>query len=498
MQSKPVDRVVVLGGGSAGLMAAMTLKQKLPTLDVTVLRSPGIGIIGVGEGTALGFTRHLFEYLQIDPNAFYREAEPTWKLGIKFLWGKRDYFYYAFGPEYDRQLPGMPRPMGYYCGETDSLANVGPFSAFMDSDFAFMRHASGRPEMHNHLAFHFENKKLAAWLEQCCRKLKVGFMEATIQEVSVGEAGVEALHADDGRKIKADLYVDASGFRSELLGRALDVPFISYADALFCDRAVLGGWARTDEPVHPYTTSETMEAGWCWQIDHERIINRGYVYSSAFISDEDAEAEFRKANPKVEGPSRIVKFRSGRYAETWVKNVVGVGNASGFVEPLEATALQVIAMTSQGVASMLAEGGGRVTQSLRRQLNRFNARNWDSIRDFLALHYKFNDRLDNPFWRHCRAETPLGDAAEFAEIYQDNGPVVTAMGAAIPNDDQFGTAGYLTMFVGMDVPYTNPHHASAGERQAWQQANEHYKALARNGVPVTEALDYIRKNGVPA
>ena len=109
------------------------------------------------------------------------------------------------------------------------------------------------------------------------------------------------------------------------------MPFKSYADALYCDRAVIAGWPRTDELIKPYTLAETMDAGWCWQIEHETFINRGYVYSSSFITDDAAREEFLRKNPKIATEPRVVKFRSGRYQAMWQGNVVGIGNASGFV-----------------------------------------------------------------------------------------------------------------------------------------------------------------------
>src|SRR5205814_5969658 len=141
---------------------------------------------------------------------------------------------------------------------------------------------------------------------------------------------------ESGAVLDADLFVDASGFRAQLLGKTLKEPFYSYKDSLFCDKAVVGGWKREAEPIKPYTTAETMDAGWCWQIEHEHHINRGYVYSSSFISDEAALAEFLRKNPKVAIQPRVVRFRTGRYQRTWIGNVVAVGNATGFVEPLEA------------------------------------------------------------------------------------------------------------------------------------------------------------------
>src|SRR5437879_4466899 len=328
MFSGPIQRVLVLGGGSAGFIAALTLKRRLPELQVLLLRSPEIGVIGVGEGTTAAFPRHFFENLKLRPKQFYADAQPTWKLGLKFLWGPRPEFYYAFATEYEQRLPDLPRDTGFFVN--DDVPYTGAVSSLMAHDKAFLRGKNGQLQFHNSHAFHIENKKLVAWLEKVSRELGVEVRDATVR-AETGPGGLAALITESGDRITADLYVDSSGFRSELLGRALAEPFISYEDTLFCDRAVIGGWERTSEPIKPYTLAETMDAGWCWQIEHEHWINRGYVYSSKFISDEAALREFLGKNPKVSNEPRLVKFRTGRFARNWVGNVVGIGNAVGFV-----------------------------------------------------------------------------------------------------------------------------------------------------------------------
>ena len=181
--------------------------------------------------------------------------------------------------------------------------------------------------------------------------------------------GINALKLETGNSISADIFVDCSGFGSILLGKILKEPFVDYRQSLYCDRAIIGGWERTDEPVHPYTTSETMEAGWCWQIEHEDRINRGYVFSSGFISDDEAEDEFRSNNPKLSETGGIIKFRAGRYENAWVKNVVAIGNSAGFVEPLEATAIAAICTTAKALSETLAETGSYITPSIRKAFN---------------------------------------------------------------------------------------------------------------------------------
>ena len=488
-----VSTVIVLGAGSAGLIAALTLKRKIPALAVRVVRSPDIGIIGVGEGTTAVFPRHFFEYLKMTPGSFYREAEPTWKMGIRFLWGPRERFFYTFSLEHERRLPELPRNNGFYY--TDEFPWLGNASAFMAHDKVFPRRADGLPQFHNNHAYHVENRKLVAWLESRCREAGVEVIDATVKPEPGGE-GIAALIAEDGRRITGDLYIDASGFRSELLGRALQEPFVSYEDALFCDRAVIGGWQRTTEPILPYTTAETMDSGWSWQIEHETFINRGYVYSSKFISDEAAQEELLRKNPKVSTTPRMVKFRSGRYARHWVGNVIGIGNSAGFVEPLEATALQVICVEVSTLADALLDSLCEINPSIIKLYNRYNSAQWDDIRNFLAVHYKFNTRLDTPFWRACRSDTALHAAEDICEFYRDNGPSVLGGDALVHPSNSFRMDGFVALLVGQDVPHNKPYHAPPAEREVWRKHCLQLAEFARTGMTVKEALNAIRAPGV--
>lgn len=486
----PIQSILILGGGSAGLMAALTLKKKIPQVRVTVVRSPDIGIIGVGEGTTATFPRHFFEYLRMPPESFYRQAEPTWKLGIKFLWGPRRYFYYTFAFEYQHQLKEMSRNNGFYFN--DQMPWAGRTSAYMEHDKCFPRKADGSPQFHNNHAFHIENHRLASWLESECRAIGVEFRETTV-EIEKGGAGIAALITPEGQRLTADLYVDASGFRAELVGKALEEPFVDYSDTLFCDRAVIGGWARDREPIRPYTVAETMDSGWCWQIEHETFINRGYVYSSSFTSDEEAKEEFLRKNPKAPKEPRIVPFRSGRLRRNWVGNVVAVGNAAGFVEPLEATALQVISVEVSSLADGLLDSGGEPTPSLKKVYNHYNAAQWDDIRDFLAVHYKFNTRVDTPYWRACRNDTPLHGAEDLVDFYLENGPSILAGSVLLHQTNSFGIDGYLAMLVGQDVPHKRRIEISEQERQTWSQfLRRCAKDAVDRGMGVQEALDSIR------
>jgi tryptophan halogenase len=486
--------VIILGGGSAGFIAALALKSKLRHLEVRVIRSKDIGIIGVGEGSTPGLTRFLHEYLGMNLKKFFPVAQPTWKLGLRFLWGPRPYFNYTFSiHQLSGELKELPRIKAYYCW--DEIEYEEPLSAMMSQDRVFGRGPQGDPLMHLGLAYHVENEKFVRFLEDYAVALGVTILDDKVLEVEQNEAGVAALRLESGRRETADLYLDASGFGSVLLGKTLGEPFVSYDRTLFCDRAVVGGWDRKDPEdmvIKPYTTCETMNCGWCWQIEHENRINRGYVYSSGFISDEEAEKEFRMKNPKV-GPTRMVRFISGRYRNVWVKNVVAVGNAGGFVEPLEATALGVIAGECSILTETLKELEGEATPSLLKQFNRHNALIWDDIRDFLSLHYRFNKRLDTPFWRHCWEATDLAGAAELVEVYRENGPSIwLRLHTTIEKASQFGTNGYLAMLIGQQVEYRRRYQPSANELRIWNAERQKNKNLAMRGLTVRETLEKIR------
>jgi tryptophan halogenase len=486
-----VSTILVLGGGTAGFTAALTLKRQLPGLDVRVVRSPEIGIIGVGEGTNISFPQHFIDRLKIPVPTLVRLIQPTLKLGLRFLWGPKPEFFYAFALEQAARLPALKRANAAYL--EDGQRWTGPVSALMAHGKAFHRGPDRRPRPHRNYAFHVENHNLAAGLEVLCREQGVSIVDGTVQQVERGEPGITGLVLQTGERLTADLFVDASGFRSELLGRALGEPWQSYRSSLFCDRAVIGGWERTDEFISPYTLVETMVAGWCWRIEHETFINRGYVYASSFLSDDEARAEFLAANPRVPADrTRVVPFQSGRLARCWVDNVVAIGNASGFVEPLEATAIQVICTQSATLASALEEGQFEMSAPMRLLYNRYNCGQWDDIRDFLSLHYRFNTRLETPFWRAARQETDLAGAADLAAFWQEHGPSALPNGILLNPASSFGLEGYFALLAGMKVPVTRPYQPPETERKLWRDHLQTLGAEAAKGCGMRESLAALR------
>jgi tryptophan halogenase len=486
-----IQSILVLGGGSAGLLAALTLRARLPAMPIRVIYSKEIGIIGVGEGSTVDLPRHLHGFLGLDPARFHAEVRPTYKLGVHFKWGERGVFDYTFTTAVTDRLPGLSRPTGFYCWE--NFADLDVNSALMARGKAFERDATGRPIVPPTLAYHIENADFVAYLDRCARANRIELTEGKVVQVERGPAGVAALHLESGERVAAELFVDASGFRSELLGRTLEEPFRRFDDSLFCDRAIAGGWERTDEPLLPYTTAETMDAGWAWQIEHEAHVNRGYVFGSAFISDEEAEAEFRRRNPRVR-QTRLVKFRTGHYARCWVDNVVAIGNSAGFVEPLEATALLVVCQEARFLALALAEANGDPQSTARDALNAVVARYWLEIRDFLAIHYKFNTVKSTPFWQHCAHATALHGAERIIRCYQENGPTrLFEMEILNPTTSLFHLEGFYTMLLGQKVPHRPVYTPSGEERLRWESHQLTHATVADRGMSLAEGLAHLRR-----
>ena len=306
------------------------------------------------------------------------------------------------------------------------------------------------------------------------RKFGVAIIDATVAEVKQDETGLTGLQLTNGQLIQKDLYIDCSGFRSLLLGQALGEEFVSYKSSLFCDRAVTGGWDREDETFLPFTVAETMDAGWCWRIDHEHRINRGYVHSSDFISIEDAEREFRVKNPKVK-EVRVVKYRSGRYQNAWVKNVIAVGNSGGFVEPLESTGLAGICQIAQSIAESIRDAGCRPLPMYISQFNEQFRRSWDTIRDFLAVHYRFNTRLQTPFWKACVADADLAGAQKIVDFYKQHGPCPIWHHTLLDSLNQFKLDGFWTLLIGQAVPYERQRHFPDQVLADWRTIKETWR-----------------------
>ncbi|ONI77922.1 hypothetical protein ALI144C_31475 [Actinosynnema sp. ALI-1.44] len=482
-----IRRIGVIGGGTAGYLTALALKAKRPWLDVTLVESRQIPIIGVGEATVSYLTLFLHHYLDIDAEELYRCVQPTWKLGIRFDWGPHpDGFMGPFDWSADSVgLLGALAATGNINGST-----LG--SAMMVADRTAVFDVDGRPvSLMKYLpfAYHLDNGRFVSFLTDLARRRGVHHVEATLADVVVsGAEWVDHVRTDDGRELRFDMYVDCTGFRSRLLGQALGTPFTSFASSLFTDSAVTG---NIDHGGHlrPYTQATTMNAGWCWRIPTRESDHRGYVYSSAAISDQEAADEFARRYPGVDG-LRQVRFRSGRHEKSWRGNVMGIGNAYGFVEPLESTGLLMIAVAVHSLVSTLP--GSWSEPSPRELVNAGLGQQWNAIRWLLAIHYRFNTRLDTPFWKEVRATADVSGFDTLLEVYAGGAPlsqrhvlVQDVLNRIAPTF--FGLFGIDYLLLGQQVPTRRMPLAEPIER--WHARKHAADALVAAALPHREALD---------
>ena len=476
----------VVGGGTAGWFAALAIKRAFPSLEVTVIASREIPIIGVGEATTPLLVPFLAVDLGIDAGALLEAVRPTWKLGIQFQWAARD-FHYAFG---DADLIGALAHEG-------DLRACSLTSRLMTADASpILRDGEGYASLLGELKFawHLDNARLVPFLAAEGARAGVKQIDLVINSVDINDHGVTALVCGE-RRLSYDLYVDCSGFRSLLLD-ALGVPFHSYADSLWCDRAWVGEVGNGGH-FRPYTVATTMDAGWCWSIAASDVTphedHRGYVYSSRFVDDETAADEMRRKNPGV-GALRPVRFRSGRRAEMWRGNVVAVGNSYGFVEPLESTALHMAVLASFVArrAAAFLDGNDDLRERERVRLNARMGAHWDYLRWFLALHYRFNTRSQSPFWQAARAEVNVNGLDEVIERFRARGPLGLAGEPERDDDPVFGVRGLDVMLLGQGVPSPLPAPRIAVDE--WQARALAQRQLVERALPQRSALALLGRD----
>jgi len=430
-EAPPKTRVVVLGGGTAGWMTAAALVRLLPhAADVRLVESAEIGIVGVGEAT-LPHLRAFVATLGLDEAEFMRTTHATFKLGIDFRDFGRigDSYLHPFGSfgvdqggvrfhHYWRRIVAAGRDEDLF---GFSLCNVmaarNRFVPPSDDPGSFLSTYS--------YAYQFDATLFAPYLRDYALARGAARTEGRVVEVEQDPASgdVRALVMESGERIEGDLFVDCSGFVSLLLGRTLGASWEDWSHWLPCDRAVAMPCASPPGPIEPYTRAVAMTAGWRWRIPLQHRVGNGYVYSSSHISDEEAAAALVAA---VEGEPmaepRVLRFRAGRRAASWVGNVVGIGLASGFLEPLESTSIYL----AQSAITQLVElfpAGGRIEDADRHEFNRIVDLEYDRIRDFLILHYHATSRDDSSFWNHVRTMTVPDSLHEKIALWRRSGRV---------------------------------------------------------------------------
>ena len=416
MSEPTPPHVVVLGGGSAGWITACLLHHRWTGRGgrVTVVESPDIGIIGVGEGSTPQL-KAMFDHLGIAEAEWMAACDATYKLGIRFSgWSARpgfeSYFHPFPGPVDLHTEPGFTASCAMARRGFDVPAHPDDwFLATLLAGEGKAPHPAAHFPFAPSYGYHFDSYKLGAFLRDWAVARGVDHRPLRVAEVELSGAGdVLALLGEDGERIEGDVFVDCSGFRAVIAERALGARHIAFGDNLFNDRAVVMPTPRT-VPFRPQTDSIAMQAGWRWRIPLTSRTGNGYVYSSRYIADEDAEAKLRAAlgADGAQGEARFLQMRVGRLEQSWTRNCLAAGLAQGFIEPLEATALHIVIATALEFAD--AYEAGNFSPQHRDSFNEAIARRYESIRDYIVAHYRLNQRGDTGYWRDNAANQALSD-----------------------------------------------------------------------------------------
>ncbi len=407
MNDRRIREIAIVGGGSAGWMAAATLSHMLRGgCRIRLVESADIGTVGVGEAT-IPPIRRFNQQLGIDENDFLRHTQGTFKLGIEFVnWGRDGHRYFhpfgQYGADFDRV------PLHQYWLRARARGDATPLEDYSMAWAAARRNRFDRPlpnprqvQSTYDYAYHFDAGEYAVYLRRFSERLGVERIEGRIGEVDLdGESGyIEALVLEDGRRVTADLFSDCSGFRGLLIEQALQAGYEDWTHWLPCDRA-LAVQCEHGGDFTPYTRSTAHAAGWQWRIPLQHRIGNGHVYCSEFMDDDEAARillDHLDGTPL--GDPRPLRFTTGRRREFWKKNCVALGLAAGFMEPLESTSLHLV---QSGLQRFLALFPDRDFDPLViDEFNQVTTREYERIRDFLILHYCATERDDTPLWRYC-------------------------------------------------------------------------------------------------
>jgi 2-polyprenyl-6-methoxyphenol hydroxylase-like FAD-dependent oxidoreductase len=407
--------IVIAGGGTAGWMTACLMAQAWPDAQISLIESPDIGIIGVGEGSTPSL-KAFFHKLHIPDSEWMSACHATYKTNIRFINWSPASGNSSYSHPFISQLDTFSERAFY----SNCFSKRMGFDVETSPDkFLFngyLARAGKAPITPAHFPFrieygyHFDSALLGQFLRTKALQLGVTHLPLTIEAVTQEQDGrIKDLICNDGRAVSADLFVDCTGFSSVLMQNTLAVPFQSFANNLFNDAAVvLPTAAFAALPVETQATA--LSAGWAWQIPLQHRTGNGYVYSSAFLSADQAELELRTQLGLLDSDvqARQLKMKVGQLQQHWYKNCVAVGLSQGFIEPLEATALHLV----QTSVELFIEHYQftAVTDLQQQQYNQLISERFERVRDYIVAHYKLNSRDDSDYWRANRANTELSDS----------------------------------------------------------------------------------------
>jgi tryptophan 7-halogenase len=461
-QSDPV-RIVIAGGGTAGWMAAALLAGfRENGYQITLIESEEIGTVGVGEATIPQI--NLFNAgVGIDEDEFLRETQGTIKLGIEFVdWDR-------IGGRYMHAFGSIGKDVGivpfqHYWQRARSLGSAKTLEHYSLNEVAARaaKMQRGNPRTSDQLAdmpyaFHFDAGLYARYLRRIAESRGVARIEGKIADVALnGETGdVASLKLEQGQVIEGDLFIDCTGFRGLLIEGALETGYEDWSNWLPCNRAMAVPCAHGNAAQIPYTRATARDAGWQWRIPLQHRIGNGYVYCSDYLSDDEAaETLLANLDGAAQADPRPLRFVTGKRRKFWNRNVIALGLASGFMEPLESTSIHLI---QSGLSRLLKMMPGRsVDPAIKAEYNRQSDFEFERIRDFLLLHYKATARDDTPFWRDRQAMAIPDTLAEKIDLFRASGHIFRE------HEELFTEVGWLQVLVGQGIAPQNWHPLANG------------------------------------
>ena len=490
MSMSSVRRVLVVGGGTAGWITAGLLAKRLncaqnPTVTVSLVESPNVPIMGVGEGT-WPTIRTTLQVLGIDETEFIRRCDATFKQGSEFVnWvhtpasGERHSYYHplnaVFHAAYDFNLApywilgdggDFPYDMATATQAQMCARNLAPKKITSPAYAAIQNYS-----------YHLDATKFAAFMhEHCVTQLGVQYYSADVTEVCLDERGdIAAVDTTQAGRLEADLFVDCSGAKAILLGDALGVPYQDISDIIFNDTALAMRvpYKNEDEPIATHTIATAFSDGWTWDIGLTERRGVGFVYSSNYTDDEQAERCLRHyvgtAGDQLE--ARKIRFNSGYRREFWHKNCVAIGMSAAFIEPLEASAIFLV----EAAANMLAEQFPNTREEMHYAAQQYNTifnLRWDKTVDFVKLHYCLSKRRDSQYWiDNCDSRTIPERLQQRLAYWKTHVPSKYDFDYAF---EPFVLDSYLFVLYGMefDVDLRASAHQFANKRAAQQRFDE--------------------------
>lgn len=447
-----IKNVVIIGGGTAGWMTAAALSSTLSRdhVDVHLVESEAIGIVGVGEAT-LPHLRHFNRIIGIDEAEFMAATQATFKLGIEFVdWGQvGDRYIHPFGAYgVDRNGIGFHHLWRKFMDEPET-GPIGDYSlpvvAAQKARFDVPSEDPRSVASTYGYAYQFDATRYAPFLRAHSEKRGARRTEGRVTSVErdPDSGDIIAVRLEDGQRICGDLFIDCSGFRGLLIEEALETGYEEWTEWLPCDRAIAVQCESTG-PLLPYTRASADQAGWRWRIPLQHRVGNGHVYSSAFQDEESARQRLLDTLEGAPlGDPRTLRFTTGKRRRMWNHNCIAVGLAGGFLEPLESTSIYLVQAAITNLVELLPPDGDFAAE--RDEYNRILDNEFLRVRDFLILHYHATTRSDSAFWDHVRTMDIPDSLQEKMELFRRAGRV------AEYHQGLFLEASWLAVFLGQGV-----------------------------------------------